>query len=141
MSEDALDWRELLIVRAQLSRALLMGRIKTQGRHGGATEVEAAVPEVAKLVVASAIRGAGLVSTAYGWLCATAEAQRLLDSWLDLKWWDMGNADSILVALNAGFLGHRKAGATLEALPRATRALFGRSLSFGAVKVCKPSES
>ena len=95
-------------VRTQLARALLMGRQHSVQKHSSVAIPELRVPDVAKLVVAVGVRGAGLVSTAFGWLLASGECQRLLECWMDPAWWRVDHSDDLLVALNAGF--HSAAG-------------------------------
>jgi hypothetical protein len=133
MRMDTHTTKRALTLRAQLSRALLMGHRHNFEYRGGPTQPEMYVPEVAKLVIAMAVRGAGLVSTAFGWLMARDECQRLLAGWMDKSWWKLDNADNIHVALNSGFTSHRLKGHSLERLSEAKRKMYARSHSFGEV--------
>jgi MYND finger len=125
-------------VRVQLARALLMGRAAsgTDAEAGGEHDLlERRVAEVAKLVVAVGVRGAGLVSTSFGWLMASGECQELLERWMDPVWWRLeGRSNDLVVALNAGFTAHPHVRVKLDALDRATRRRYGRTRSFGAVR-------
>ena len=134
LKKEHYEAANLLRVRTQLARALLMGRAHRDD-FACSREVapEANVAEVAKLIVAVGVRGVGLVSTTFGWLMASSECQKLLAKWMDEKWWHLGNVDDLIVVLNAGFTAFGGRRLPLSKLEHDARRRFGRTRSYGAV--------
>ena len=121
-------------VRVQLACALLLGRNHDLQRYGFAHLRELRMAEVAKLVVATGVRGSGLVSTAFGWLVAPGHCQQLLARWTDPAWWQRSDSDDLIVALNASFSAQKEERAALGALDPVLRCRYGRAKSFGHVR-------
>jgi hypothetical protein len=130
MRIDVHDARREDTLRWHLSEALHMGHSSAAEHRGAIRQPETSVRSVAKIVVATALRGVGLPSTAFGWRVASAECLRLLSAWMNKSWWRLTNFHNVLVTVDTAPIGAKVGVEATRTLPRHVLALYGRSGSY-----------
>jgi hypothetical protein len=117
-------------LRWHLSEALHVGHSSQAEHRGAVRQLETSVRSVAKVVVAIALRGSGLPSTAFGWRLSFNECQRLLSTWMEQSWWRFANFHNIIVTVDTAPMGNKDGLEATRTLPRHVLRLYGQSASY-----------